>query len=216
VPIPQERAPDWVVREQTLPEQALIYRLSGDYNPLHIGEEPLSSPLRFPSFPALAFPRISDAAPLRTDPRVGSEAGFGGVILHGLSTFGFAARAILHAVGGGQPTALRYFGARFTAPVAPGDALETSAWEVKRSHDGTTEVAFEVKNTTTGKVRPDACSDGRVFSIDIVLGCSWRWIRESGQGRAAQALKNATHTRPFISILYSIMCAVEMVPSALA
>jgi len=122
VPIPQERTPDWVVREQTLPEQALIYRLSGDYNPLHI------------------------------DPRVGSEAGFGGVILHGLSTFGFAARAILNAVGGGQPTALRYFGARFTAPVTPGDALETSAWEVKRSHDGTTEVAFEVKNTTTGKV----------------------------------------------------------------
>jgi peroxisomal enoyl-CoA hydratase 2 len=81
------------------------------------------------------------------------------VILHGLSTFGFAARAILKAVGGGQPTALRYFGARFTAPVAPGDALETRAWEVKRGHDGTTEVAFEVTNTTTGKVRREATSD---------------------------------------------------------
>jgi len=122
IPIPQDRVPDWIVRDQTSPEQALIYRLSGDYNPLHI------------------------------DSRVGSEAGFGGVILHGLSTFGFAARAILHAVGGGQPSALRYFGARFTAPVAPGDALETRAWEVKRGHDGSTEVAFEVKNTTTGKV----------------------------------------------------------------
>ena len=187
MPIPQERAPDWVVREQTLPEQALIYRLSGDYNPLHIGEEPLSSPLRFPSFPALAFPRISDAAPLRTDPRVGSEAGFGGVILHGLSTFGFAARAILHAVGGGQPTALRYFGARFTAPVAPGDALETSAWEVKRSHDGTTEVAFEVKNTTTGKVRPDAMfrwtSVFDRYYLRLFLAVDSReWSRSSGPG----------------------------------
>jgi len=120
--IPHDRAPDWIVRDKTLLEQALIYRLSGDYNPLHV------------------------------DPRVGSEAGFGGVILHGLSTFGFAARAILNTVGGGLPSALRYFGARFTAPVAPGDELETDAWEVKKGPDGTTEVAFEVKNTSTGKV----------------------------------------------------------------
>ncbi|KAI0290092.1 peroxisomal dehydratase [Multifurca ochricompacta] len=117
--IPKNRSPDWVVREQTSPEQALIYRLSGDYNPLHVG----------------------------------ADAGFGGVILHGLSTFGFAARAILNAVGGGQPSALRYFGGRFTAPVAPGDELETSAWAIKKNAvDSTTEVAFEVKNLRTGKV----------------------------------------------------------------
>ncbi|KAH9985545.1 hypothetical protein BJV77DRAFT_1061958 [Russula vinacea] len=61
----------------------------------------------------------------RTDPRVGSDAGFDGVILHGLSTFGFAARAILEAVGDGVPSSLRYFGVRFTAPVVPGDGLET-------------------------------------------------------------------------------------------
>jgi peroxisomal enoyl-CoA hydratase 2 len=90
---------------------------------------------------------------VRTDPKVASDAGFGGVILHGLSTFGFAARAILQAVGNGRPSALRYFGVRFTAPVMPGDELETSAWELKKGPDGTTEVAFEVKNTTTGKVR---------------------------------------------------------------
>jgi peroxisomal enoyl-CoA hydratase 2 len=143
------------VRDQTLPEQALIYRLSGDYNTLHIGAQP-SLPFPSPSHPLTR---------LRVDPRVGSEAGFGGVILHGLSTFGFAARAVLHAVGGGLPSALRYFGARFTAPVAPGDELETSAWEVKKAPDGTTEVAFQVKNTTTGKVRPMQCiSDGPVFS----------------------------------------------------
>ena len=75
------------------------------------------------------------------------------MILHGLATFGFAARAILHAVGGGEPSALRYFGVRFTAPVRPGDELETRAWAVSRGSDGTTEVAFEVKNVTTEKVR---------------------------------------------------------------
>ena len=83
---------------------------------------------------------------------MGSDAGFGGVILHGLSTFGFAARGILKAVGDGVPSAMRYFGVRFTAPVMPGDGLETSVWEVKKASDGSTEVAFEVKNTTTGKV----------------------------------------------------------------
>lgn len=83
---------------------------------------------------------------------MGSDAGFGGVILHGLSTFGFAARAILKAVDRGVPFALRYFGVRFTAPVMPGDGLEISVWEVKKAPDGTTEVAFEVKNTRTGKV----------------------------------------------------------------
>jgi len=37
-PIPKDRKPDWVIKDQTTPEQAIFYRLSGDYNPLHIGE----------------------------------------------------------------------------------------------------------------------------------------------------------------------------------
>ncbi|KAH8984256.1 peroxisomal dehydratase [Lactarius akahatsu] len=120
--IPKARAPDWVVREKTLPEQALIYRLSGDYNPLHI------------------------------DPTVGAASGFGGVILHGLSTFGFAARAILQAVGGNDPAALRYIGVRFTAPVKPGDELETRAWRVNNGPGDIAEIAFEVNNVTTDKI----------------------------------------------------------------
>ncbi|KAH9474604.1 putative dehydratase NIT22 [Psilocybe cubensis] len=121
-PIPKDRKADWVVEDQTTPEQAIIFRLSGDYNPLHI------------------------------DPKIGQGAGFGGVILHGLSTFGFAGRAVLKTVGGNDPNSLKFFGVRFTAPVKPGDKLETSIWEVGKGPKGTTEVAFETKNLTTGKV----------------------------------------------------------------
>jgi peroxisomal enoyl-CoA hydratase 2 len=121
-PIPKDRKADWVVKDQTTPEQAITFRLSGDYNPLHI------------------------------DPKIGKGAGFGGVILHGLSTFGFAARAVLKSVGGNDPNSLKFFGVRFTAPVKPGDALETSIWEVGKGPKGTVEVAFETKNLTTGKI----------------------------------------------------------------
>ncbi|KDR77105.1 hypothetical protein GALMADRAFT_139128 [Galerina marginata CBS 339.88] len=127
-PIPKDRKPDWVVKEQTTPEQAIIFRLSGDYNPLHIGAH--SPP----------------------NPTIGQSAGFGGVILHGLSTFGFAARAVLKTAGANDPASLKLFGVRFTAPVKPGDTLETSIWEVGKGPGGTTEVAFETKNVGTGKV----------------------------------------------------------------
>ncbi|KAK7042573.1 putative enoyl-CoA hydratase 2 [Favolaschia claudopus] len=121
-PIPKDRKPDWTFQDKTSPEQALIFRLSGDYNPLHI------------------------------DPEIGKKGGFGGVILHGLSTFGFGARALINAIGGGDPHSLRLYGVRFTAPVKPGDALETEAWEVGPGPNGTVEVAFVTKNLTTGKV----------------------------------------------------------------
>lgn len=121
-PIPKDRSPNWVIKDQTTPEQALIFRLSGDYNPLHV------------------------------DPKIGQAAGFGGVILHGLSGFGFAARAIIKAVANGDPSALKFFGVRFTAPVKPGDALETQVWEVGPGPAGTIEVTFITKNVTSGKV----------------------------------------------------------------
>ncbi|KAF9034660.1 hypothetical protein BDZ89DRAFT_1130577 [Hymenopellis radicata] len=104
------------------PEQAIIFRLSGDYNPLHI------------------------------DPTIGKSAGFGGVILHGLSTFGFAARGLIKEVGGNDPDALKFFGVRFTSPVKPGDGLETRVWEVGTRNDGTVEVCFETKSLGSGKV----------------------------------------------------------------
>jgi len=120
-PVP-DRKPDWTIQDKTTPEQALIFRLSGDYNPLHI------------------------------DPKIGQAAGFGGVILHGLSTFGFAARGLLKTIANNDPRALKLFGVRFTAPVKPGDAIETQIWEVGPGPDGTIEVTFITKNLTSGKV----------------------------------------------------------------
>jgi len=99
-----------------------MYRLSGDYNPLHI------------------------------DPEAGKALGFGDVILHGLSSYGFAARALIRGIANGDMRSLRVFGVRFTSPVNPGDELETNAWEVGAGPNGTTEVTFITRNLTTGKV----------------------------------------------------------------
>ena len=86
------------------------------------------------------------------DPSIGKSANFGGVILHGLSTFGFAARAVLSSAVSGPEAELRFFGVRFTSPVRPGDELETAIWEVGPGPNGTTEYSFVMKNATTGKV----------------------------------------------------------------
>lgn len=54
------------------------------------------------------------------DPKVGQQAGFGGVILHGLATYGFVARAVVSKVGGGDPRSLKAIAGRFTSPIKPG------------------------------------------------------------------------------------------------
>lgn len=96
--LPEGRAPDAVVDLKTAPNQALIYRLSGDYNPLHI------------------------------DPEVARAAGFERPILHGLCTYGVVGRALLSAVADNQPARLRKMNARFSAPVYPGETIRTEIW----------------------------------------------------------------------------------------
>ncbi|MCO5584920.1 hypothetical protein L7F22_038852 [Adiantum nelumboides] len=116
--VPEGKPASFTLREKISYNQAALYRLSGDYNPLHI------------------------------DPSIGQKGGLGGTILHGLCSYGFAARAILRAVvpsdgEQGKPAAqLRFMSARFTSPVKMGQELETSVWIVGE-RDGFTEVAFE-------------------------------------------------------------------------
>lgn len=92
------RPPDRVISLPTSPQQALIYRLSGDMNPLH------------------------------SDPAVARKAGFDRPILHGLSVIGMAGHALRDGISPGDGARLRSLRARFTSPVFPGDLLRLEAW----------------------------------------------------------------------------------------
>jgi acyl dehydratase len=96
-----DRAPDTEVTYTVREDQALIYRLSGDRNPLH------------------------------SDPWFATErAGFPRPILHGLCTYGFAGRALVEGLCAGDTSRLTSMHARFAAPVFPGESLRTSMWTV--------------------------------------------------------------------------------------
>lgn len=96
-PLP-DRPADEVVTLTTAANQAMIYRLSGDYNPLHI------------------------------DPEVAKAGGFDRPILHGLATFGVAGRAVLAALCDNQSERLKRLDARFASPVYPGETIRTEIW----------------------------------------------------------------------------------------
>ena len=95
---PPARAPDASVAYPTLPHQAIIYRLSGDYTPLHI------------------------------DPQFAAMGGFDRPILHGLCTFGNVVRAAVEKMCDNQPRRFRSIKARFAAPVMPGETIITDMW----------------------------------------------------------------------------------------
>ncbi|SDM08639.1 Acyl dehydratase [Oryzisolibacter propanilivorax] len=99
-PAPGERAPDWRDEQPTRPEAALLYRLMGDYNPLH------------------------------ADPAVARRAGFERPILHGLASYGLVAWALLRQCAQGDPARLKALDIRFAAPVYPGETLVTEIWRV--------------------------------------------------------------------------------------
>jgi len=96
--VPPDRAPDHSVTYQTSPDQALVYRLSGDRNPLH------------------------------SDPSFAAMGGFDRPILHGLCSYGFTGRALLHTLAGSDPARFTHMEARFASPVIPGEALTVSMW----------------------------------------------------------------------------------------
>lgn len=100
--VPPNREPDAQVTYQTSPDQALLYRLNGDRNPLH------------------------------SDPSYARDGGFDQPILHGLCTYGFTGRALLHEFCGGDPARFRHIEARFASPVYPGEALTVAMWRTGR------------------------------------------------------------------------------------
>jgi acyl dehydratase len=95
---PPDREPDHTVTYATSPDQALVYRLSGDRNPLH------------------------------SDPAFAAMGGFPKPILHGLCTYGFTGRALLHALCDGDPGRFAAMEGRFSSPVFPGEELTVRMW----------------------------------------------------------------------------------------
>ena len=94
-----DTAPQWTFEHRIRPEAALLYRLMGDYNPLH------------------------------ADPRVAQAAGFDKPILHGLATYGMVCHALVMTACGGDASQLRSINARYSSPVFPGETLRTEIWQ---------------------------------------------------------------------------------------
>lgn len=96
---PPDRAPDFELSIPTLPQQALLYRLCGDRNPLH------------------------------SDPEFASAAGFPKPILHGLCTYGIGAKALVDQFLDGDVSRVGSYGARFSGVLYPGETLKASVWK---------------------------------------------------------------------------------------
>ena len=94
-----DRDADHVVSYETRTDQALLYRLNGDRNPLH------------------------------SDPAFAALGGFPKPILHGLCTYGFTGRALVHLACGSNPDNFKSMDGRFSSPVIPGETLEIRVWE---------------------------------------------------------------------------------------
>lgn len=94
-----DREPDHVLQSTTRRDQAALYRLSGDLNPLHI------------------------------DPSIAAAVGFDRPILHGLASYGIVCRTVIDRLLDSDPSRVRNFSVRFAGPLHPGEILETSVWE---------------------------------------------------------------------------------------
>lgn len=121
-PPPEGKQPDATYEQPTLPETGHLYRLNGDYNPLH------------------------------ATPEAGEAIGFGGTIIHGLYSYNAACHGLLQRLGGSDPANIKEFAARFASPVKAGDTLVTQMWRVGNADsDGFEDIRF-VTSVKGGKV----------------------------------------------------------------
>ncbi|KAL1918369.1 uncharacterized protein VTP21DRAFT_3029 [Calcarisporiella thermophila] len=144
---PPKRAPDAVVREKTTEEQAAIYRLSGDYNPLHI------------------------------DPSMSAIGGFEVPILHGLCTFGYTSRHVFRQYANSDINNIKSIKGRFSSHVFPGETLETQMWlegnkvifqtkVVERGVIVITNGAVELKGAPAPSAGADAKTESAGLSVE--------------------------------------------------
>ena len=111
-PPPKDKQPDFVLEDQLKAESALLYRLNGDYNPLHATPEP------------------------------GKKMGFKGAIMHGLYSWNSTAHLLLKSLGGSDPANIKEYQARFASPVMPGDKLVTKVWRTGEKKGEFEEIRF--------------------------------------------------------------------------
>src|SRR5262249_10576441 len=110
--VPPDRAPDARIEEKTSEAQALLYRLSGDINPLH------------------------------ADPGFAKAFGFDRPILHGLCTFGFAVRHVLKEFSNADPRFFKSVKVRFSESVFPGETIVTEMWKEPAASGGGSRIVF--------------------------------------------------------------------------